>query len=416
MFGSQQNRMSATPNHALQRTAPRVTARAFCERSAIYIWALSVRSTVGHAPRHAPPSLSLRSFGDFAHLLRAMNLSPPPAVRLHAPGLVSHAPGLVSHVPIVVSHVPGPVSHVPGLVSHVPGFVSHVPGLFSHSSSEGGPLSRNSLWVSLVMPTSPNHALQRTATARHTGCSHRLRPQPPFRSRCAAPPRSLSLGSLGVASASNPAQTKTMKHIIIPTTFIAAIALLMPACDKAPTAPTTSQPDDRVKALEAEITRLKAAKPTTPKPVGELTRELATALLNKHLAEPHISQIAFKQGGLEKAKQDGLLSETGGFPPGFRFTDKGIAMAHGLANANSRVELAPFGMEQPKFNLASPVGERVTEITGIALAPVPNICEADYTTDYLIPDAAQAMYPYIFAGQRAKATFQKYDDGWRVAR
>ena len=52
-----------TPNHALQRTAPRVTARAFCERSAIYIWAFFVRSTVGHAPRHAPPSLSLGSLG-----------------------------------------------------------------------------------------------------------------------------------------------------------------------------------------------------------------------------------------------------------------------------------------------------------------------------------------------------------------
>ena len=54
---------SATPNHALQRTAPRVTARAFCERSGIYIWASLVRSTGGHAPRHAPPSLSLRSLG-----------------------------------------------------------------------------------------------------------------------------------------------------------------------------------------------------------------------------------------------------------------------------------------------------------------------------------------------------------------
>ena len=56
------------PNHALQRTAPRVTARAFCGRSGIYIWASVVRSTVGHAPRHAPPSLSLRSLGDSAHL------------------------------------------------------------------------------------------------------------------------------------------------------------------------------------------------------------------------------------------------------------------------------------------------------------------------------------------------------------
>ena len=44
----------------------------------------------------------------------------------------------------------------------------------------------------------PNHALQRTAPARHTGCSHHLRPQPPYRSRCAAPPQSLSLGSLAI--------------------------------------------------------------------------------------------------------------------------------------------------------------------------------------------------------------------------
>ena len=49
------------------------------------------------------------------------------------------------------------------------------------------------------LPTAatPNQALQRTAPARHTGCSRRLRPQPPFRSRCAAPPQSLSFVSLG---------------------------------------------------------------------------------------------------------------------------------------------------------------------------------------------------------------------------
>src|SRR5260221_11696688 len=52
---------------ALQRTAPRVTARAFCERSVSYIWASFVRATVGHAPRHAPPSLSLGSLGVATH-------------------------------------------------------------------------------------------------------------------------------------------------------------------------------------------------------------------------------------------------------------------------------------------------------------------------------------------------------------
>ena len=59
---------TATPNHALQRTAPRVTARAFCERSGSYICGVSVRSTVGHAPRRAPQSLSLGSLGDSARL------------------------------------------------------------------------------------------------------------------------------------------------------------------------------------------------------------------------------------------------------------------------------------------------------------------------------------------------------------
>ena len=50
-------------NHALQQTAPRVTVRAFFERSAIDIWASSIRSAFGHAPRHAPLSLSLGSLG-----------------------------------------------------------------------------------------------------------------------------------------------------------------------------------------------------------------------------------------------------------------------------------------------------------------------------------------------------------------
>jgi hypothetical protein len=60
---------AATPNHALQRTAPRVTV------AAILAWTRPVRSwrcptSVGsfcappsQLPRHAPPSLSLGSLG-----------------------------------------------------------------------------------------------------------------------------------------------------------------------------------------------------------------------------------------------------------------------------------------------------------------------------------------------------------------
>ena len=225
--------------------------------------------------------------------------------------------------------------------------------------------------------------------------------------------RVAELGSLGVSRSLTQAKTKAMTQISITTALVTVIALIMPACDQAS---TSSQPVDRVKALEAEIERLKAAKPAAPKPIGELNREFAAALLNKHLATPHVSELAFNKGGLDKAKRDGIVTEAGGFPPGFRFTEKGIAMAHGLVNAQTRVKLAPFGMEDPKFPLSSQVAEHVAEVTGIALAPVPNICEAEYVTQYLLPAGAAPLTQYIYSGQRTKSTFQKYDDGWRVAR
>ena len=57
--------MTATPNHALQRTAPCVTAPAS---------AAAFPPTV-QVPRRTSRSLSLGSFGDFAHLIRAMSTS-----------------------------------------------------------------------------------------------------------------------------------------------------------------------------------------------------------------------------------------------------------------------------------------------------------------------------------------------------
>jgi hypothetical protein len=57
---------SATPNHALQRTAPRVT-RAAAGRPAACAHPAS--AAFPQPARRAPQSLSLGSFGDFAHLL-----------------------------------------------------------------------------------------------------------------------------------------------------------------------------------------------------------------------------------------------------------------------------------------------------------------------------------------------------------
>ncbi len=71
--------MTATPNHALQRTAPCVTAPA---SAAAFPPTMQV-------PRRPPRSLSLGSLGDFAHLHRAMSVSediprPTPSTKLHA--------------------------------------------------------------------------------------------------------------------------------------------------------------------------------------------------------------------------------------------------------------------------------------------------------------------------------------------
>jgi hypothetical protein len=147
-----------------------------------------------------------------------------------------------------------------------------------------------------------------------------------------------------------------------------------------------------------------------------LTREVAAQLLNEHLSQPHIRHLAFNKDGLQQAERDGIVAQAGGFPPTYRFSDKGLSMARGVANANTRIELAPLGMEDPKFPLASPIAESVTDVSGIALAPVPNICEVEYGTEYLVPNEFKPLLKYLWSGQRAKATFRKYDDGWRVAR
>ena len=68
-----------TPNHALQRTAPRVTVAAISSsnpsRPSValsYARSLSLRSTT-QLPRHAPPSLSLGSLGVLRPLFRELH-------------------------------------------------------------------------------------------------------------------------------------------------------------------------------------------------------------------------------------------------------------------------------------------------------------------------------------------------------
>ena len=63
-------RMTATPNHALQRTAPRVTLAAADHPAAC---AHPAPAAFPQPARRAPQSLSLGSFGDLAHALSCPN-------------------------------------------------------------------------------------------------------------------------------------------------------------------------------------------------------------------------------------------------------------------------------------------------------------------------------------------------------
>ena len=196
------NRMPATPNHALQRTAPRVTLAATDHPAAC---AHPAPAMFPQPARRAPQSLSLGSL-DVASSL----LSNHASIKASCESMpLSETYTLVS-----VSFTSSPSAAVwrsqRSTVSARPSF----------SSAAASPvLDRPTVWPSLSRmrsadspfwpvvtgrflptPATSNYALQRTAPARHPGCSRPprcARPQPPFRSRCAAPPQSLSLGSFG---------------------------------------------------------------------------------------------------------------------------------------------------------------------------------------------------------------------------
>ena len=171
-----------SPNHALQRTAPRVTVAAVHVRSRLLRAGRCLTSVASffappsQLPRRAPQSLSLRSLGDTPRFPFNEAVFPTAlSMTRHLLRSEFCAESLAGQA--------GP------------------PRSWAASSGFGGASAglRFGLQTASVSTPSvtPNHALQRTAPARPTGCSHRLRPQPLFRSQCAAPPRSLSLGSLG---------------------------------------------------------------------------------------------------------------------------------------------------------------------------------------------------------------------------
>ena len=167
------------------------------------------------------------------------------------------------------------------------------------------------------------------------------------------------------------------------------------------------------------ILELPRDQPAELDPKGELTRALAAQILNKYLAEPSVSEIGFRKGGIDLAIADGVMKDNkwkpGDFPMTlYSFTDKGLRMVGGLIANGSGVGRAGGlpGYAKLVIDLKDPIGETVDEVTGITVdGPMPTV---EFTTSYAIPAAMEPMKKYLFTGAKKEVVFRKYDDGWRV--
>lgn len=197
---------------------------------------------------------------------------------------------------------------------------------------------------------------------------------------------------------------------------VALLSLLFFSCDKQL---NTSSPDEKVRALEAELAKLKGtSNQPAQKKAGELTRDLATSLLNEYLAKSPVTKIQFvndedaRPVGYQKASTDGLIDQHD--PPSF--TAKGIALGGSvflreIHTINGRGNWFHF-----EVLLSKGVKEKVSEVTGIAPGQNPNFCDVEFVTAYSIPENAKGMLKYIYSGQKSKWNFRRYDDGWRIER
>jgi len=154
---------------------------------------------------------------------------------------------------------------------------------------------------------------------------------------------------------------------------------------------------------------------------GDLTRDIAAELLNQALAAPRVTQITFEIGGIDRAKADGLITEAEDFQlfGAYDFVFERIGFLHRLAMANEQVH-APGDDKSgkartPWFEITTPLAARVEKVTGITAGPLGSrILQAEYTTAITFPPDMLSIVPYLYTGQRSKASFQRYDDGWRL--
>ena len=150
---------------------------------------------------------------------------------------------------------------------------------------------------------------------------------------------------------------------------------------------------------------------------GELTRATAIEILNRDAAAPAITLFEFKPGGFDRAIADGVIHKHFDHPafPQWSFTPQGLRLVGSHLGEN--LIMVPFGGQEKRFRFSRGLPQRVTEVTGIADGPTPNTKTVDYFAVYDFPTHMEPLRSYIFnASQGNRIGFQKYDDGWRVAR
>lgn len=156
---------------------------------------------------------------------------------------------------------------------------------------------------------------------------------------------------------------------------------------------------------------------------GELDRHLAEDMLNEHLKTLQVFKLTFSHEGIDQAVKDGVVKGrriTLGTE--YYFTPKGLGLIGDNIQGNV-IRRTPSMTERTyyKFSLKEPLSEDVYEITGITALQFPGMGadskKVEYTSNILFPEKMEGIIGYVVHGWAQEIeVFQKYDDGWRIAK
>ena len=148
---------------------------------------------------------------------------------------------------------------------------------------------------------------------------------------------------------------------------------------------------------------------------GELTRELASEILQDELTAKTVKYVEFRKGAGKLAVGDGWIVTSGRSVTGplAGFSDK-FKKAYPYENS-IYIENGDNFLGSPKVGFADGIKETVAEITGIAEGANINEKTVEFTSRYRFPTSSLGFTEkYLYAGTNYSIKFRKYDDGWRA--